>query len=197
MTDSIRMPLTLKFSFWLGMEIKITDNSQNTVCFVKQKLWDFKEHTTVYSDDSKSKQLFEIKADRIIDWGANYMISTPEGQLGFVRRKGWKSIWKATYEIYDANSQHLYTIKEKNPFVKVMDALLEEVPILNMFSGFFFNPKYEVRDMNDKHIYTLAKIPRFFGREFTLIDESQNTIDNPELVLCSVIQMLCLEKARG
>jgi hypothetical protein len=194
---NLNFPLQFKFSFWLGMEVEVLDANYTQVAFIKQKLFDFREHTEIFTNPDKSKKLFNIRANRMIDWTANYIIEDNEKQLGYVRRHGFASLWKATYEIYNNENQHLYTIQENNGFIKVLDSMLSQVPFLSFFSGFFFNPSYSVVDLNEKLLFTLSKQPSFFSREFILKDESKTTLDNPELVFCSLIQMLCLERDRG
>ncbi|MFN8517379.1 MAG: hypothetical protein U0841_33395 [Chloroflexia bacterium] len=55
-----------------------------------------------------------------------------------------RSIWKANYPISDPGGNDLGVIHEENAWVKVMDALLGEVPVLGIFSGYLFNPAYLV-----------------------------------------------------
>lgn len=38
-------------------------------------------------------------------------------------RKGGRSLWKATYEIFDASNTQEFKIEEDNAFVKIMDAV--------------------------------------------------------------------------
>jgi hypothetical protein len=194
---NFNFPLQFKFSFWLGVEVDVSDSQYNQVAYIKQKLFDFREHTEIFTSSDKSQKMFNIRANNIIDWTANYIISDNEQTLGYVRRHGFASLWKATYQIYDNNDRHIYTIQENNGFIKILDSMLSQIPVLNLLSGFLFNPSYSIRDLGGKVLYNLSKTPSFFSREFKLSDESNTSIDNPELVFCSLIQMLCLERDRG
>jgi hypothetical protein len=86
-----------------------------------------------------------MKADRIIDWSAAHRITDASGALvGTLRRKGGRSLWRATYVITDPNEQAIGGIHEKDPWTKVLDGLLSMVPILGEFTGYFINPSYVV-----------------------------------------------------
>jgi hypothetical protein len=51
----------------------------------------------VCSDSTQSDTLFQIKADRIIDFNDNYQIlDASENEVGRVGRQGRKSLWSTT-----------------------------------------------------------------------------------------------------
>jgi len=146
MVQPLQFPVTLSFKVVaLAPQIYVRDASGREILYVKQKLLKLKEKVRVSSDSSQSQQLYEINADRWLDWSARYTFTDSQGRtLGSVRRLGAKSLWKATYEVAGAEGQDLFRIEEENPWVKVLDGLLGEVPILGIFTGYFFNPKYVV-----------------------------------------------------
>ena len=53
-----------------------------------------------------------------------------------------RSIFKANYEIHDAADQQVMKIHEENGWIKVSDALVGELPVVGMFTGYMFNPAY-------------------------------------------------------
>ena len=88
-------------------------------------------------------------------------------------------------------------IEEEKPWVKVMDALLSEIPILTMFSGYFFNPKYTVKRPDGTLVARVSKQKSFFGRKFT-IDKLAEFESGEELrILLGSMMMLLLERRRG
>lgn len=193
-----QFPINFQFSFWLGYEIKLTDKNSNVIGFIKQKMLKLKEHIEIFSDETKSTKLYDIRTNQILDWGANYQITNSDGALlGSVRRKGWKSLWKSTYLIYSADNHHLYTIKEENPWIKLFDGMFSEIPIVGIFSGYFFNPAYTLHDTQNNLKYKLKKIPQFFSREFRLVDRTPAEEDHPELCILSFFMVLILERNRG
>ena len=104
------------------------------------------EEVVVYADDSRKEVKFKINANKWIDFSASYLFSNSFGEgLGRISRKGWVSLWKARYEIFDKNIKQQFTIQEDNAWTKVFDALIGEIPVLNFFTGYLFNPSYTVK----------------------------------------------------
>lgn len=191
----------IMFEFKIGTfanDFTAKDASGNTIAYVKQKMFKLKEDIQVFSDESKSKVLYTIGADRIIDFNASYSFKNESGQgLGKVGRKGRKSLLKAHYNIFDKNDQLDYTITEENPWAKVGDALLSEIPLLGMFTGYMCNPRYVVKDGDDKIIARLSKEASFFGRRFKLDEVVKFKAGDDERVLLALMMMSLLERRRG
>lgn len=98
-----------------GGEIRIFDeNKTNLLFFVKQKAFKLKEDITVYADETKSKELLKIKARSMIDFSAIYDVVdvSSNESIGSLRRKGFKSILKDSWEILDAKDQVIGSIDE-------------------------------------------------------------------------------------
>lgn len=93
-----------KFFKLFGNELKIYDESQDRLLFfVKQKAFKLKEDITVYADESQSKELLKINARSIIDFSAAYDVTdlTTGAKVGGLRRKGFKSILRDQWEIFN------------------------------------------------------------------------------------------------
>ena len=192
----MQFPLSLTFKVAaFAPQISVRDVSEQELCYVRQKLFKFKENISVFRDESKSQLISEIQADRIIDFSASYSFIDTEGNVyGSVKRRGFRSIWRTRYEIYEGTQS--YSIQEGNPWVKVIDSIVGELPIIGAFTGYFLNPHYDVLDTSGKTCYTLRKQPSFFGRKFTLEKHSQST-DDDLLIVMSIIMMTLLERRRG
>ena len=93
------MNYPIDFSFKLlalASQIYIRDANGNLLGYVKQKLFKLKEDINVFADEGQTKHLFNIKADRVIDFSAKYNFTDSSGKfLGFIKRQGMRSIWKA------------------------------------------------------------------------------------------------------
>lgn len=192
-------PIDLTFKLLaLASQIYIRDANGNLMGYVKQKLLKLKEDINVYSDESQTTIIFNIKADRVIDFSARYNFTTPNGQfLGSIKRQGMRSIWKANYEISDASGNQVMQINEESAWIKVADSLVGEVPILGMFTGYLFNPAYIVSKMNNSPVLRLQKQPAFFESKFQLSAQGQMSESEETLVLLSCLTMVLLERARG
>lgn len=197
--NDIKFPVNFKFKIsTLSNDFTATDNTGKIIAYVKQKLFKLKEDITIYSDETQTKVNYKIKADQWLDFSAAYAMYDASGtEIGKITRKGWRSIWKAQYEIIDQNQQKQYSINEENGWIKVLDSLLGEIPILNFFTGYLFNPSYLVTDNNGKEIVRLKKIPSFLGRSFELKKEGQIDNDDDDRIVLGLMMMILLERRRG
>ncbi|MBD2166228.1 hypothetical protein H6G04_17690 [Calothrix membranacea FACHB-236] len=194
----MQYPLELTFKFWaLAPQISIVDNQGNLVFYVKQKLFKLKEAITIFADLERNRPLYYIKADRIIDFSARYNFTDSTGRdIGGVKRRGLRSLWRARYDIFDGETSNL-NIQEKNPWIKIADALFAEIPIVGMFTGYVFNPVYLVSRADGTVVMRLEKIPSFLSRKFTIKAVDQMSDREQEQVLLSLMMMLLLERNRG
>lgn len=195
----MNFPLQLSFKLLaIASQIYVRDANGQLIGYVKQKLFKFKEAINVFADEGQTQLLFTIKADRVLDFSAKYNFTSANGQLvGSIKRRGMRSILKAHYEIYDENDQQVYEIREENAWIKVVDSLLGELPLIGMFTGYFFNPAYIVSRMDGTQVAKLQKQPAFFEGIFQLDPLSQIATEEETRVLLSVLTMTLLERARG
>jgi hypothetical protein len=190
----LNYPLNLSFKIIaFNPQVKITDASGLTVLYVKQKALALKEAVKVFADEGQQNELYNIKANKIIDFSAQYNVTTPAGSaVGAVKRQGMKSLWKATYNILDAASGEVGLIHEENPWIKVLDGLLSDIP----FVGMFINPAYLI-DLRGQTALYLKKQPAMFEGKFTLEKRGEFSDAEEALLLSSVIMMVLMERSRG
>lgn len=192
-------PLELNFKILaLASQIYIRDASGNLVGYVKQKLFKLKEDINVYSDENKQQILFNIKADRVIDFSAKYNFTSNSGHfLGSVKRQGMRSIWKANYEIADQNNTPVMQINEENAWVKVADHLVGELPVIGLMTGYFLHPAYIVSRNDGTPILRMEKQSAFFEGKFKLIPQTEMNENEETLVLLGTLMTALLERSRG
>jgi uncharacterized protein YxjI len=191
-------PLTLSFKIIaFNPQVRVTDSSGALVLYVKQRALAFKEDVKIFADEAQTNQLYQLKADRIIDWSAKYNITSPSGQaVGQLRRKGARSILKATYIIADSSGNEVGMIHEENGWIKVADALFSDLPLVGIFAGYIFNPAYFV-DYKGKTVLYLKKQPAFLEGKFTVEKRGDFGEADENLLLSSVIMSMMLERGRG
>lgn len=166
--------------------------------YVKQKLFKLKEDINVFDDENQNHLLFNIKADRVIDFSARYNFTGSSGEfLGSIKRQGMRSIWKAHYEIFDARNEKVLEIREQNPWTKVFDALVGEVPIVGMFTGYIFNPAYIMTRPDNSPVLILKKQPAFFESKFELQSQTQISSEEENLVLLGSLMLALMERNRS
>ena len=197
---NLNYPLDFKFKITtLASDFNITDRNGNYVAYVRQKMFRLKEDVIVFSDESRTKELFNIKANQWIDFNASYMMTDllTGKKFGRLARKGMRSLWKARYDIIDENDKPIYQINEDNGWIKVFDSFLGEIPILGMLTGYFLNPSYTVKDNAGKEYFRLKKMPSLVGRRFQLERLIDIDDEDESLVVLSFLMMVLLERARG
>jgi len=195
----MNFPITFEFKVLaLSPQFFVRDAEGNDVAYVKQKLFKLKEDITVYDNEHQTKALYRIKANQWIDWSASYLFYDAEGQeLGKIGRKGAKSLWKATYELFDRNNTKVFNIIEGNAFVKIIDGVFSEIPVLGFFTGYIFNPTYHITDIDGEEVAIFRKEPSFWGKKFTL-NQIRDTNDDADLrIILGLMMMVLLERSRG
>jgi uncharacterized protein YxjI len=195
----MNFPLSLSFKLLaLANQIYLRDANGNLLGYVKQKMFKLKEDINIFADEQQTQLLFNIKADRMIDWSANYSFTDNRGNyLGSIKRQGMRSIWKANYDIFDANGNQVYNIHEENGWVKVADALFGEIPLVGILSGYVFNPSYIIERMDKTPVAHVKKQPAMFEGKFVLANLSPISTEEETRIVLGVLMMMLLERRRG
>ena len=195
------MNYPLDFSFKIlaiAPQIAVTDANGGLVLYVKQKAFKLKEDVTVFADEAQSRPMYRITADRIIDFNARYDIRSSAGEpLGGIKRQGMRSFWKSHYDVSDARGATAFSIREANPWTKVFDSLLGEVPVIGMLTGYAFHPAYIVTRPNGTPMFRVTKRPALFEGKYRVTVEGKYTEADEALALPAMIMMLLLERMRG
>ena len=194
----MNFPLDLSFKkVALNPQVKVSDASGQVVLYTKQKAFKLKEAVTVFADVEQTRPLYTINADRVLDFNAKYNISDAAGRpLGAVARKGRKSLWRAQYEVTDGGGQPM-TIQEENGWVKVADALIGEIPVLGIFSGYVFNPSYVLTNASGAALMRLSKQPAFMEGKFRVEKLAEMSEQDETRAVLSFLMMVLLERRRG
>jgi len=199
-------PLNLRFKLIaLAPRIIVTDNKGKEILFVSQKIFKLKEDVRVYRTQAKEQEIYNIQANKILDFNTRYtFFDSQNGEvLGSVKAKAWRSILSATYMIDNPAEKQMLWIKEDNPWVKVGNALFEEIPLVGMLSGYVFNPSYtayrspQVDDMSEP-VMKITKQGAFFESAFTidLLDPDMER-DEEVSTLLSFMLMVQFMRRRG
>lgn len=194
----MQYPLEMRFKiFTLAQQISVQDAAGKPIMYVKQKMFRLKEKVEVFTDSSLQKKLFDIGADRIIDFSANYHFTAADGaDWGSVRRRGMRSLWAAHYEIIDDNRVDM-EIQEENPWKRVLEGLLGEIPIVGFLIIYLLNPTYLITLADGTLALRVVKKPSFLERYFVIEKVTHIDSDDELRALLSLIMMVLLEKDRG
>lgn len=191
-------PLDLSFKIaTIGTRIRVTDAAGRQVAYARKKKFRLKEDIRVFEDEDQSRLRFGLKADRMWDFGAGYAVSAPDGHpVGVIRRQGMRSMWKSSYTLTDPGEREVGLIHEENPWVKVLDSMMESVPGGDMLGGLFFNPSY-LAEMRGGPVLRVKKERSVFESKFKIEKLAEISADEEDLLLAGVILMVLLERDRG
>lgn len=191
-------PLNFLFKITtISNDFTATDALGKTIFFVREKLFKLRDHVSIFRDESKKEVLYELVSNKIIDFQQTFTITNAQQSVvGKVRKKTLKSFIKATYYLQDADGNHVYTIKEKSASTRFLDAILDEIPVVGMLSGYVFHPKYIVTDLKGNKLMEMAKKPSFWGRKFE-VQKISNQHFNEEQVVLSLVLLVIQQRDRG
>lgn len=196
----MNFPLDLRFKLLaFSSQIAVRDAEGRLLFWVKQKAFKLKEDIVVYGDEEMSQPLYRIQANKVIDFSAKYTITdTTTGKvLGVIGRQGMRSIWRARYDI-ERDGQRIIGIQEENPWVKIADHVLGELPVLGLLTGYLFHPAYRVtRAATDTLLLRVVKQPAFFEGRFRIEAGDTRLGDDDTVALLGVLMMVLLERRRG
>lgn len=195
-----QFPLNFSFKIsTLSNDFVAKDASGNTIAYVRQKMLKLIDEIVVFSNESKSETLYTIKANKWIDFSAAYnFVNASSGlEIGKIARKGWASIWKAHYEIFDKNQQQDMVVREEKPWVKVGDAMFSEIPVLGIFTGYLFHPSYIVSRTDGTQLVRIKKESSFLGRQFSVTQLADFKAGEEERIVLGLMMMILLERRRG
>jgi uncharacterized protein YxjI len=195
----MQFPLQLTFKVTtLSNDFVATDANGNTVAYVRQKMLRLLEEVQVFSNENRSELNYTIRANRWLDFNSTYTFTNRMGyEVGRIVRKGWASLWKAHYEIFDEKQQSDLIIREENPWAKVFDNMLGEIPLLGVLSGYLFHPAYIVTRPNGTEVVRLTQQASFWGRKFTVDKLSSFEAGEEERIVLGLMMMILLERQRG
>ena len=194
----LQYPLTLSFKILaFAPQLMVLDATGMLRFYVRQKLFKLKEAVTVFADAEQQQPLYTLQADRIIDFSARYHIADMAGRpLGSVQQRGMKSLWRSHFDVL-AGETPVLTIQEENPWIKVLDGLMGEIPVVGLFTGYVFNPSYIVAAADGRMIFRLKKQPAFFESRFTLERHGELDALDEQRALLSLMMVILLERGRG
>ena len=194
----MHFPVTITFKILtLAPKLYVTDAGGQSVGFVRQKLFAFREAVTVFADETVAIELYKINADRIIDWSANYHLTNVAGhEVGTIRRRGARSLWRAHYEVYIGERQ-IFEIREASALVRFVDLVIGEIPLIGLFTGYFLNPVYNVTRSDEALALKIVKHRSFLESRVLVEKLADISPEEQECVLLSIMMMVLLERRRG
>jgi uncharacterized protein YxjI len=194
-------PLKLRFRLIaLAPRISISDNKGQEIFYIEQKVFALREAVKVFNNSKEKTLLYTMKADQILDFGAKYYFRTPNDEvIGYVHQEGMRSLFQASYTVFDKNNEEVYKITQSKPWAALLDSLLSAIPFAELVTGYILNPTYNVteKDKNDLAL-VMKKKPSFFEAQFEINSIKTDITKQHELLaILSLLMIVQLERSRG
>jgi uncharacterized protein YxjI len=164
-----------KFFKFLGASFHVLDENGSVIGYCKQKAFKLKEDLRLYTGEDMADMLLSLKAQSMIDFGATYNITLPDGSsLGSMRRKGLRSSFvRDEWMLFDSSGNQIATVRELGSFAPFARRYLDYASIL-------FPQRYEVvRTRDGKSIAGLRQHfnPIIFRLGVSILDEDDEIDD--------------------
>lgn len=97
-----------------GAAFHVYDEHGSVIGYCKQKAFKLKEDIRLFTGEDMSDTLLTLKAQSIIDFGATYTVTLPDGTtLGSLRRKGLKSSFvRDEWLVFDPAGEEVARVRE-------------------------------------------------------------------------------------
>lgn len=129
------------------------------ICFVEQKRMKLKEDLRAFTDDSKTSELFRIKAQQVWDPAARYDVTDASGeQIGQLQKVFGKSLLRSTWRLYDAAGNETGWARERNLFVALFRRVVGFAPYIGAFADWLPIPYHFDYFTGDERIGGLERI---------------------------------------
>lgn len=95
-------------------KVRIFGPGEALVLYAEQKIFKWKEDIRLFTSDDKTQEVMRILARNIIDFSAAYdVIDSYTGMsVGALRRRGWRSMMRDHWEVFDPAGGVIATLKE-------------------------------------------------------------------------------------
>jgi hypothetical protein len=116
----------------LGAAFRLKTPDGRLLAYSRQAAFKLREDIRVYADESEAVELLRIVADRVIDFGAAYKVfDSQSGELiGSLRRKGWASLLRDSWELLDAEGNLRGRVVEDSGLKALLRRFIELASVL-------------------------------------------------------------------
>ena len=154
----------------------------------EQKAFRLREDIRVTDGTPGGGEILRIDADRIVDFGAAYRVTDARTgeHIGALRRKGWASLVRDSWEILDAEGTVRGKVTEDSPWKAAVRRLIE--------AAAFFLPETFHIEVGGQVVGTMAQHFNPFVQKFDvdLTLDTEGLLPRP-LAVATVILLLAIE----
>ncbi len=173
----------------IGRKYYIENMHGERIGFCKQKLFKLKEDIRIYTDEDMTQELLLIRQEQILDWSGTFAVtdSVSGEKIGYVGRKGLRSIFRDTWKLFDPNNNEIATVKERGD---VLSALRRIFGFLR-----FIPKKYDFSDGGGNFAEAIQKF-KLIGDTW-ILDIDPNSRADKRLIVTAALMMDIIEQNKG
>lgn len=172
----------------LGAGFTITTLDGQPLAGSEQKAFRLKEDIRVHEGAVGGPELLRIKADRIVDFSAAYQVTDAQTgeHIGTLRRKGWSSLLRDSWEILDASGVVRGKLTEDSAWKAAVRRFVDLASLLL--------PQTFHIEVDGQVIGTMRQNFNIFVQKFhvNLSDDAEGVLPRP-LAVATVILLLAIE----
>ena len=176
----------------LGAAFHLRTMDGRLLAYSKQKAFKLREDIRVFADEAQTVELLTIQADSIIDFSAAYkVIDSQTGEhVGSLRRKGWSSIFRDSWELLDPEGVVRGRVIEDSGWKAFVRRVLDLAK--------FVLPQAYLIQVDGQTVATMKQNFLGFPPKFTidLSYDTQGRLPRP-LAVATVILLLAIEGRQG
>ena len=168
-----------------GGAFHVYDKDEKVVFYSKQKAFKLKEDFRIFSDESQTKELLNIKTPQILDFGAKYFVQdTTNGEaVGALKRKGLKSLFKDEWLLFSNDEKEIGKLTEKSTMGAILSRFINLIP-----------QKYVISTSDGREVADIRQHFNPFVLRYTMtISQSEQLID-PRLLIAAGILLCGIER---
>jgi hypothetical protein len=158
----------------------------------EQKAFKLREDIRVNDGTPGGLEILQIKADRIVDFSAAYRVTDSQTgeHVGTLRRKGWSSLFRDSWEILDAQGIVRGRVIEDSPWKAAVRRTIELAALLL--------PQAFQIEIDGQVVATMKQNFNIFVHKFDvdLTLDTEGMLPRP-LALACVILLLAIEGRQG
>jgi len=164
------------------------------ICFVEQKRMKLKEDLRAFTDDSKTAEVFRIKANQVWDPRATYDVTDAAGrQVGKLGKVFGKSLLRSTWRIYDTAGNELAWAQERSVLVALFRRVIGLVPFIGEFLELLPVPYHFDYYVGEKRIGGLQRILGVRDRYSLDVSGDADRVVDRRVVLALAVGMDALQ----
>ncbi len=172
----------------LGAAFRIETVDGRLLAYSRQKAFRLREDIRVFADEAQEVELLHIQADRVIDFSAAYrVIDSQTGEpVGSLRRKGWSSLLRDSWELLDPEGNVRGHVVEDSAWKALVRRTIELAGLLL--------PQTYLLQVEGETVATMRQNFLGFPPTFTvdLSHDAEGRLPRP-LAIAAVILLLAIE----